>query len=298
LWDFDGGSTSDLEEPTYTFSTSGNHTVTLVAASAFDSDTLIKQVYIYPVPAPDFSADGICEGEETIIENLTSTDGLNITSWHWNFGDARESEVRNPGSHDYLNSGDYNITLSATTADGCKDSIQKSITIADALPKPDLYSRGPVVYYLACSNDSADYYKWCCNGKLIDGATNFIYVANRKYGIYYVSISNNDLCYTKSDSVGIPTGYTGIEDIDPFAEMKVYPNPTSGLITIEMDNILFGDMDLSVISQTGKEILSNKLEKITEYFLFYIDLSNQAEGLYIINLKIDKYITTRKIILE
>ncbi|OFY75461.1 MAG: hypothetical protein A2V46_08535 [Bacteroidetes bacterium RBG_19FT_COMBO_42_7] len=297
-WDFGDGTTDESKDPTHTFSTSGTHSVKLVVASANDADTLIKQVYVHPVPTTDFSAEGICEGEETIIENLTSTAGLTITGWHWNFGDARESDARNPGSHDYLNSGDYTITLRTTTADGCIDSIQKDITIADALPKPIIYSRGPVVYYLGCSNDTANFYRWYCNGSLIEGANSSIYMANRKYGVYYVSISDNNLCYTRSDPVGIPAGFTGIEDIDPFADMMIYPNPTSGLITIDITNHLFGDLYISVYTQTGKEILSNKLEKATENYLIQIDLSSQAEGVYFINLKIDKYLATRKVIIE
>ena len=123
-------------------------------------------------------------------------------------------------------------------------------------------------------------------------------MANRKYGVYYVSISDNNLCYTRSDPVGIPAGFTGIEDIDPFADMMIYPNPTSGLITIDITNHLFGHLYISVYTQTGKEILSNKLEKATENYLIQIDLSSQAEGVYFINLKIDKYLATRKVIIE
>jgi hypothetical protein len=70
------------------------------------------------------------------------------------------------------------------------------------------------------------------------------------------------------------------------------------LITIEIDNHLFGDMDISIITQTGKEIISDRIRKGTGHFQFIVDLSSQAEGLYIINLQIDKYIATRKIILE
>jgi hypothetical protein len=106
------------------------------------------------------------------------------------------------------------------------------------------------------------------------------------------------LCYTRSDSVGIPTGYTGIEDLDPFENMMIYPNPTSGIITVDIFNQLFGDLYVSVITQTGKEILSKKYEKTTENFLVPIDISSQAEGVYFIRLLIDKYSAVRKVILE
>jgi len=298
-WDFGDGVVSADEEPVHLYSSAGVHTVRLAVSTAFDSDTLIKDIYVYHVPLIDFSIDGLCEGVETVINNLTVTTGFTIDSWHWDFGDERESTVKNPGSHNYLNSGNYIMKLVAETSDGCIDSTQKSITIADALQKPDIYARGPKVWYLASSNDTAKYYRWYCNYELIDGAASNVYVANRKYGVYYLSISDNNVCYTSSDSISIPTGFhTGIEDIDPFESMNIYPNPTSGKVTVDMENQVFDDLNVTIVTIEGREVYSNKFEKATEYFSVEIDLSDRAEGVYFIKLQTGKYLATRKVIVE
>jgi len=117
-------------------------------------------------------------------------------------------------------------------------------------------------------------------------------------GDYQVSIGNSLGCYTISDVLSIPPGDVGIDDIDPFEELKIYPNPTTGSFTIEMDNNIFGELWLRIISENGKEAMSLNLDKTTEHFLYEVDLSRQSQGLYIINLLIDKYFTTRKIIVE
>ena len=112
------------------------------------------------------------------------------------------------------------------------------------------------VWYLACSNDSASQYKWYYNGTLIPGADKYLYVANQNLGNYYVSISNAKGCFTASDEIKIPSGATGIDDVDPFAGLKIYPNPTPGLFTIEMDNQVFGDLNIKIIyagRETGTE---------------------------------------------
>jgi PKD repeat protein/predicted nucleotidyltransferase len=297
-WDFGDGTPSVEKEPSHTFSASGIHNVKLIVTSVTDIDTLIKPIMVNPTPAPDFSTEGICEDAEITIKNLTATAGINITIWKWEFGDGLTDTVRNPGSHIYINSGEYPISLTAKTADGCTDTEPKTINIADALLKPLIYSRGPVVWYLACSNDSANYYQWYCNRELIQDARNYIYVANRKVGRYYVSISDNGDCFTSSDTVGVPTGYTGIEDIDPFAELNLYPNPTSGMITVDLVNQLFGDLNVTIVTISGKEIYSNKFEKTTEHFLVEIDLSDQMEGVYIITFTLEDYSAVRKIVLE
>jgi hypothetical protein len=98
--------------------------------------------------------------------------------------------------------------------------------------------------------------------------------------------------------VTIPTGTTGIEYIDPFADLMIYPNPTEGLFTIEMDNMVFGELMIKIITDQGKEIQIIKSEKTTAYFSCQVNLTTQAKGMYIVYLMIEKYFTTRKLIVE
>jgi len=133
---------------------------------------------------------------------------------------------------------------------------------------------------------------------MIEGADKYYYVANRRMGNYQVSVGNEKGCYTRSDVVTIPTGTTGIDNVDPFEGLKIYPNPTTGMFTIEMDNRVFGELSVKITAENGKEILSKIFEKTTEHFKTEVDIRNQAKGLYFINLWIDKYFATRKIIVE
>jgi hypothetical protein len=43
-------------------------------------------------------------------------------------------------------------------------------------------------------------------------------------------------CFASSDPVTIPLETTGISEADPFSNLKVYPNPTTGLFSFEMNN--------------------------------------------------------------
>jgi hypothetical protein len=113
-----------------------------------------------------------------------------------------------------------------------------------------------------------------------------------------VSISNAKGCFTLSDTLTIPTGVTGIPDVDAFAGLKIYPNPTPGMFTIEMDNPVFGELKIDILNHGGKQILKIKFEKTIEHFSSQIDLSGQAKGMYIINLLIDKYLATRKLVVN
>ncbi|MCX6327188.1 MAG: sulfatase-like hydrolase/transferase, partial [Bacteroidia bacterium] len=93
-------------------------------------------------------------------------------------------------------------------------------------------------------------------------------------------------------------GVTGIEDADTIASLNIFPNPTQGLFTIEMDNQMFGDLLINILTREGKNILRIKFEKTTVHFSSQIDLSGQPKGMYLINLLIDKYLANRKLIVE
>jgi hypothetical protein len=201
-----------------------------------------------------------------------------------------------PSYEGFHTAGDYTVE---TDLNGCKSLSDKlNLDYASGPEKPYIYVQGPTIWYLACSNSTATKYKWYCNDKLIEGADKYYYVANRKMGNYQVSIANELGCYTRSDIVTIPTGATGINDIDPFEGMKIYPNPTPGLFTIEMDNEIFGELLISIITEQGKDILSIKFEKTTEHFSSQVDLNGQSKGIYLINILIEKYSAIRKVIVE
>jgi hypothetical protein len=113
-----------------------------------------------------------------------------------------------------------------------------------------------------------------------------------------VTIANEKGCYNASDPVTIPTGTTGIENVDPFADLKIYPNPGQGLFTVELDNNLFGDLYISALDQNGKEIFNNKFEKTTEFFSCQVDLSKRPRGICFITMSLKGFSINNKIIIQ
>jgi hypothetical protein len=63
-------------------------------------------------------------------------------------------------------------------------------------------------------------------------------------------------------------------------------------------NQLFGDLNVTIVTISGKEIYSKKFEKTTEHFLVEIDLSDQEEGVYIITFTLEEYSAVRKVVLK
>ena len=94
-----------------------------------------------------------------------------------------------------------------------------------------------------------------------------------------------------SDPMWIPLS-TGIDE-DPFQNLKIYPNPTPGLFTLEMDNPIMGDLIIDIFGESGSKIINIKFLKEINHFSTQIDLSEQPGGVYLIGLMLEKYRASR-----
>jgi PKD repeat protein len=192
--------------------------------------------------------------------------------------------------------GTYSVLTLGLGCNYQSDSIE--ITFKEALPKPGISAVGTTLWYISSSNDTANYYRWYFNDGLIEESGNYIYVANQRLGEYFVEISNTGDCYTRSDIISIPENkIVGITE-NPWEGLKIYPNPTPGLFTLEMDNSIMGELEIDVFGTLGNSILNIKFTKETAHFRTMIDLSGQPAGAYLIGLFLQQYATQKTLIIE
>jgi PKD repeat protein len=252
----------------------------------------VKEMPVKPSINPGNYISGKCMGETPIrISVNNATTGYDF-QWYRNGAPVSTSTY----IESFLVQGYYYVEADLNGCKSASDSL--NIFFENAPAKPVLYAMGPTIWFLASSITDALKYRWWYNGALIPGANDKTYVANQKLGVYNVSVGNANGCYTISDPVTIPFGITGIEDIDPFAGMVIYPNPTSGVFTIELENQIFGAIQITINDQSGKEIVKIETEKESDYFSKQIDLSRYPKGIYIIRTIIDRHSDTRKIIVK
>jgi PKD repeat protein len=217
-------------------------------------------------------------------------------NYRWYRNENLISDATSGSLEGFLKDGSYRVDADLN---GCvAKSSTFTVSYTGGPPKPTIFAQGPSVWVLFCSEQNESKYQWYFNGGLIQGAVNNKYVAGSALGKYFVVVGNNQGCFTPSDEISIPSGTTGIENTDPFAGIKIYPNPTSGLLKFEMDNQISGEIHLSVVSQNGKEIMNVRFDKRTEHHSGQVDISGNPKGIYFIKISTDKYSVNRKIILE
>ena len=143
-WDWNFGepssaaNTSTNQNPSHTFASAGSFNVKLVTTStAGCKDSITKSVLVNPLPVADFTAPTVCEGSMTNFSDKSVLVGGTISQWSWNFGEAgsgasNTSTQQNP-SHTYAAAGNYNVTLTVTSDQGCVNTKTISV-IVEAKP--------------------------------------------------------------------------------------------------------------------------------------------------------------------
>lgn len=117
-WDFgDGTTVSNQPNPTYTYTTIGDYTVTLSNNFSSCSGTFSKLIHVVNPPSATFSATNRVSCKPPLTVSFTDN-SVGATSWFWDFGDGTNSTQQNP-THTYTKYGSFNVSLTASTASGC-----------------------------------------------------------------------------------------------------------------------------------------------------------------------------------
>ena len=123
-WDFNGAGSSTATNPSHTFTTPGDKTITMTATTNKGcSDSESQVVKVESVPVVSFTKDSInCN----TYKFDPAPDGL--AAYKWNYGDGTE-QFSTSGENTYQFKGTYTITLTVTSANLCQASYSDSVKI-------------------------------------------------------------------------------------------------------------------------------------------------------------------------
>lgn len=121
-WDFGDGQTSDLQNPTHTYTTVRSYDVTLTVTTANGcGNTVTKPRFVRVIPTTVrivTSVDSGCVNLTTVNPSAVVRTVEPIASWLWNFGDGSTSTAENP-AYTYTSAGVFPMTVTVTTIGGC-----------------------------------------------------------------------------------------------------------------------------------------------------------------------------------
>jgi PKD repeat protein len=129
-WYFGNGDSSTANSPVFSYTTSGDYNVTLVATDAAGIKYYHSvKVTVDAMPVMDFNVfpSGVNGTGYTFSSISTIAAGF-IQTFNWNFGDGSVATGQNPYK-EYLTIGTFNVSLQGISEKGCTTSITKPVGI-------------------------------------------------------------------------------------------------------------------------------------------------------------------------
>ncbi len=165
--------------PTNTLA-NGKHTLYL-RAKADGKWGFMAEHEFCKTPQPLFEAFGdgdiICQNGNVYIEDLSENVDLSATTYAWDVnGDGTTDYTTKGGfTHTYTEPGNYTITLTLTTADGCEASYTQEVvvhsaanpTVALSLNNGVCVGSEVTLTATATNAGAAPVYEWLCNNRVI-----------------------------------------------------------------------------------------------------------------------------------
>jgi len=138
-WDFGDAASSNLPNPSHTYALAGTYNVVFTATVNGAPVTNNLTINVFPPPAVSFVVQGAnngCTGSLiTFDDTSVGGGGAAIANWQWSFGDGGVNTI-NTGNpvYQYNVSGQFNVGLIVTDANGCVGSLTQNNLVSISSP--------------------------------------------------------------------------------------------------------------------------------------------------------------------
>lgn len=257
--------TASIKNPLIEFEDSGIYSIRYIASNGSRSDTITKEVVVYPKIKKKFLGNdtGWCE---QIGASLTLQTPNGMHCYEWSTGETTpQITIDSIGTY----------IAKITTPNFCVLYDTITITI-DTIPNtPTIYKDNDTLK----TDDLSHKYQWFRNDMAI--GVNQPYLVITDTGIYHLRIMSNGGCTAISDTIHIPAEkdtLSGNVSIVTFEGIKIYPNPFNSSVVIENPNL--EDIQLTIYSIEGRETLNRRLQNNLDV----INTEQWTVGIYLIKL--------------
>ncbi|MCB9190679.1 MAG: HYR domain-containing protein [Flavobacteriales bacterium] len=240
------------------------------------------QVIVNSVTSPSIVPSGdteFCQGGSVSLSVVPGP----YNSILWSSGSTTPSIV-------VTQTGEYGVTV--VDANGCLDSTlaANAVSVTVWNPIPVAVQQGDTV---VVSNGPFDQYQWYLNGVMIPGANSAQYVPSIS-GIYSCEIVDENGCIAESNYVEFT--FTGIADLEDLYDVEVYPNPTDGMLNVDITFDRPLDASFQLLDVTGRVVGESSTYFNTAGLIHRFDLGRAGAGIYFVRIQTEDGILVKQVV--
>jgi hypothetical protein len=212
------------------------------------------------IPVANFSATdtSICPG--TCINLNNSSQFYTGYQWQFQGGNPSSSSLTNPQNICYPLPGNYDVTLIAT-GPGVSDTLTfpDYITVFAAPPPQSIIQSGDTLF----ANTGSASYQWYLNGNVINGATDYFYVATQS-GDYNLIATDSNGCEVEAVIFNVIADLPSVMDL---GLLTLFPNPVGDEVRFNIESrwlpgVIFKtalQVDISIYNTLGEIVMTASL---------------------------------------
>ncbi len=130
-----------------------------------------------------------------------------------------------------------------------------------------------------------------------ENTTNEMMLTAYQYAVYEPGDENYDLETMINEAISAATGVEEVNPLQTEMSFAVYPNPAIyGKFALSPVNLQRGKTEVTVSNFIGQPIYSNNFYNLND--LITINIGNQPDGIYLVQVKKDNYHSLQKVILS
>ncbi|MFM9944841.1 MAG: PKD domain-containing protein, partial [Bacteroidia bacterium] len=230
-----------------------------------------------------FTVNDVCENDSSVFINKSQ----NSSTYLWKFGDGEYSTKISP-KHLYIINGvsqTFVVTLVSFLSGGGSDSISKHVTV-NSKPISDFtytFNNKTIACWPSQAGNTS--YRWLFGDR--DSSSLFSPTHTFRSPPYTVclKVTNATGC-TSENCITIKIG-TATESKN--SEIKLFPNPSKGNLTVEIEN---PEKDISIEVYNSMGVLVKKVEKVGKEINIYLEV---ASGIYLVKVRNGDVVYSQKV---
>jgi hypothetical protein len=238
-----------------------------------------------------YVSSGVYSYNTTNINGCDSIVYLNLTvnssSFAYDTISICNGEYFSIGTSIYSMTGDYIDTV--ISANGCISTIYTNLTVADSL----LVSISQINSELYANvNGGVAPYSYTWNTQQITSS-----ITPLSNGMYSLYVTDALGCFTDTAFFDLSDISTDIQD-RLITDLLLYPNPTSGLFTLEFDINVISNYNIRVLNTIGEILHDENINNFSGEYIRSFDFSNYPKSLYFIEITTPIGILNKKLVIQ